>query len=123
MGTNPICTSVEQSQMLLKLGVSEETADLHYTLRWNSEPRLALFNSALPSGMLKSIPAWSLSALVNLLPPFIKGKQVEYCLMMTATDRVVYWNPEKDNLFETTQDNLMDAVVETIIWLVNENLI
>lgn len=64
MGTNPICTSVEQSQMLIKLGVSEETANLHYTLRRNSEPRLALFNSALPSGMLNSIPAWSLSALV-----------------------------------------------------------
>lgn len=121
MGNNPICTSVEQSQMLIKLGVSEETADLHYTLRRNSEPRLALFNSALPSGMLNSIPAWSLSALVNLLPPFIEEKQVEYCLIITATDRVVYWNPEKENLFETTQYNLIDAVVETIIWLVNEN--
>lgn len=121
MGTNPICTSVEQSQMLIKLGISEGTADLYYILRRNSEPRVALFNATLPSGMLNSIPAWSLSALVNLLPPFIEEKRVEYCLMMTAADRIVYWNPEKDNLFETTQNNLLDAVVETIIWLVHEN--
>lgn len=121
MGTNPICTSVEQSKVLIKLGISEETADHCYVLRRNSEPRLSLLNATLPSGMLNSIPAWSLSALVNLLPPFIEEKQVEYCLTMTTADRVVYWNPEKDNLFETTQDNLLDAVVETIVWLVNEN--
>lgn len=120
MGTNPICTSVEQSKMLIKLGISEETADLYYILRRNSEPRLALFNATLPSGMLNSISAWSLSALINLLPSFIEEKQVEYCLMIAAADRVVYWNPEKDNLFETTQANLIDAVVETIIWLVTE---
>lgn len=123
METNPICTSVEQSKILIKLGFSEYTADLYYILRRNSEPRLALFNSTLPSGMLNSIPAWSLSALVNLLPPFIEEKQMEYCLMMTAADRVVYWNPQKDNLFETTQVNLLDAVVETIVWLINENQI
>ena len=42
-----------------------------------------------------------------------------YCLMMTS-DRVVYWNPNKGNLFETTQDNLLDAVVETLVWLIEK---
>lgn len=121
MGINPICTSVEQFQILIKLGISEDTADLYYTFRRNSEPCLTLLSTTLPSGMLNNIPAWSLSALVNLLPPLIQENQKDYCLMMTTADRVVYWNPEYENLFETTQDNLMDAVVETIVWLVKEN--
>ncbi|WP_289393429.1 hypothetical protein, partial [uncultured Duncaniella sp.] len=90
-----------------------------YILRRNSEPRLALLASKVPEGMLNSIPAWSLSALINQLPQFINVDNTDYCLMMT-TDRVVYWNPNKDNLFETTQDNLLDAIVETLVWLIEK---
>lgn len=119
MQNNPICTSVEQSQRLIGLRLDVNTADLYYILRRNSEPRLALFASKVPEGMLKSLPAWSLSALINQLPQFINVDNTDYCLMMT-TDRVVYWNPNKDNLFETTQDNLLDAIVETLVWLIEK---
>lgn len=119
MQNNPICTSVGQSQLLIGLRLDADTADLHYILRKNSEPRLALLASKVPEGMLNSIPAWSLSALINQLPQFINADNTDYCLMMT-TDRVVYWNPNKDNLFETTQDNLLDAVVETLVWLIEK---
>lgn len=116
MQNNPICTSVEQSQRLIGLGLDADTADLYYIFRRNSEPRLALFTSKVSEGMLNSLPAWSLSALINQLPQFINADNTDYCLMMTS-DRVVYWNPNKDNLFETTQDNLLDAIVETLVWL------
>lgn len=116
MKNNPICTSVEQSQRLIGLGLDVNTADLHYILRRNGEPRLALFASNIPEGMLNNLPAWSLSALINQLPQFITAENTDYCLMMTS-DRIVYWNPNKDNLFETTQDNLLEAVVETLAWL------
>ncbi len=119
MQNNPICTSVEQSQRLIGLRLDVNKADLYYILRRNSEPRLALFASKVPEGMLNSIPAWSLSALINQLPQFINADNTDYCLMMT-TDRVVYWNPNKDNLFETTQDNLLDAIVETLVWLIEK---
>ena len=119
MQNNPICTSVEQSQRLRGLGLSDDTADLYYILRRNSEPRLALFTSNIPGGMLNNHPAWSLSALINQLPQFINADNTDYCLMMT-NDRIVYWNPNKDNLFETTQDNLLDAVVETLVWLIEK---
>ena len=117
MQNNPICTSVEQSQRLIGLGLAADTADLLYILHRNSEPRLALLASKVSEGMLNSLPAWSLSALINQLPQFINAENTDYCLMMTS-DRVVYWNPNKGNLFETTQDNLLDAVVETLVWLV-----
>lgn len=119
MQNNPICTRVEQSQLLMGLGLDTDTADFYYILRRNSEPRLALLASKVPEGMLNSIPAWSLSALINQLPQFINADNTDYCLMMT-TDRVVYWNPNKDNLFETTQDNLLDAIVETLVWLIEK---
>ena len=119
MQNNPICTSVEQSQRLIGLRLDVNKADLYYILRRNSEPRLALLASKVPEGMLNSIPAWSLSALINQLPQFINADNTDYCLMMTP-DRVVYWNPNKDNLFETTQDNLLDAIVETLVWLIEK---
>lgn len=119
MHNNPICTSVEQSQRLIGLGLDVDTADLYYILRRNSEPRLALFASNIPEGMLNNLPAWSLSALINQLPQFITAENTDYCLMMTS-DRIVYWNPNKDNLFETTQDNLLEAVVETLAWLIEK---
>lgn len=122
MGNNPICTSVEQSQTLIKLGISEDTADLYYILRRNSEPRLALLNATLPSGMLNSIPAWSLSALINLLPEFIDSDGKDYCLIMLS-DRVVYWDGNTTKLYETTDGNLLDAVVNTILWLLDKNYI
>ena len=122
MQNNPICTRVEQSQLLIGLGLDTDTADFYYILRRNSEPRLALLASKVPEGMLNSIPAWSLSVLINQLPQFINADNTDYCLMMT-TDRVVYWNPNKDNLFETTQDNLLDAIVETLVWLIEKALL
>lgn len=39
---------------------------------------------------------------------------------MMTRDRIVYWNPNKDNLFETTEDNLLEAVVETLAWLIEK---
>lgn len=119
MQNNPICTSVEQSQRLIGLGLDVYTSDLYYVLRRNGEPRLALFASNIPEGMLNNLPAWSLSALINQLPQFITAENTDYCLMMTS-DRIVYWNPNKDNLFETTQDNLLEAIVETLAWLIEK---
>lgn len=122
MGNNPICTSVEQAQMLIKHGISEDTSDLYYILRRNSEPRLALFSTTLPSGMLNSIPAWSLSALINLLPEFIEFNGKNYCLLMLL-NRVVYWDGNTTNVYEVTEGNLIDAVVNTILWLLEKNYI
>lgn len=50
MQNNSICTSVEQSQRLIGLGLDADTADLHYILRKNSEPRLALLAFKVSEG-------------------------------------------------------------------------
>lgn len=120
MGNNPICTSVEQAQTLISKGLTEDTADMYYVIRRHCEPRLALLVNEPPKGLLNAIPAWSLSALINQLPEFVNFKGVDYCLMMLS-DRVVYWNPTSENLFEDTEANLLDAVVNTLIWLADNN--
>ena len=62
-----ICTSREQSERLLALGLKKETADMHHYQyieggRWNIEarPSIAGYNNRL-------IPAWSLHRLIEIL--------------------------------------------------------
>ena len=118
MGNNPLCTTIEQSQRLVDLGINTKTADMSYVLSRNLAPRLTLLTDT-PNGLLRTIPAWSLSALINLLPEFLKENSTDYILTM-LTNRVVYWQPEMDNLYESTEGCLLDSVVETIEWLVKE---
>ena len=54
---NEICTSIEQSQKLIKLGIDVNTADMCWQ------------NNEFPIGFNDddAVPAWSLSALLSLL--------------------------------------------------------
>ena len=63
--TSQICTSREQSERLLALGLKKETADMHYHwLVCNDWPKLYLqFNPP----QLDDIPAWSLDRLIEIL--------------------------------------------------------
>ena len=69
---NKICTSLEQSQKLIELGIDVSTADMHYP------NRIGVDNYPLPikwkndnSLLSQEIPAWSLSALLELIPPYL----------------------------------------------------
>lgn len=115
------CTSVEQSERLVKIGVEEHTADMYYVLMSNKQPkRLMIKESAMPRNLLNVLPAWSLSALIELLPYFIEHNGQDYVLLMLK-DRVVYWRDGCDNLFETDRDNLIDAAIDTIQWVIETN--
>lgn len=113
---------MEQAQILINKGLTEDTADMYYVIRRQCEPRLALLVNEPPKGLLNTIPTWSLSALINQLPEFVNFKGVDYCLMMLS-DRVVYWNPNNPNMFEATEGNLLDAVVETVIWFAENGML
>ena len=65
---NKICTSIKQSQKLIELGVDVNTADMYYP------NRIGIDNYTLPiewkNGLpllSQEIPAWSLSALLDIL--------------------------------------------------------
>ena len=62
-------TSVEQSQKLIKLGIDKTTSDMHY----DKHP-LENYYSPIPiigkySEIHDQLPCWSLSALLEILPP------------------------------------------------------
>ena len=71
---NKICTSLEQSKKLMELGINVDTADMRYSY-------IAPYNPSFCDDMVYTIdfakpldidiPAWSLSALLNLMPETI----------------------------------------------------
>lgn len=67
---NNICTSIEQSLKIIELGFDINTADMYYPNRVGSNnyplPIECKMNLPLLS---QEIPAWSLSALLKLIPP------------------------------------------------------
>ena len=75
-----ICTTIDQCKKLLDLGIDINTADLtvtNYPLQDGSRFDFIcckLPNDTFPSitdGKSEKIPAWSLSALLELIPPYL----------------------------------------------------
>lgn len=72
---NKICTTIEQSKKLIELGIDKYiTWDMCYLLdRKDEQPTVVseLFTrlgASMPQVQIQVIPAWSLSALLELLP-------------------------------------------------------
>lgn len=72
-----IATTREQSERLLAMGVKPETADMYWMLDKMSlemESELSIGPcSVVEDKWTKFTPAWSLSRLISMLPPFISG--------------------------------------------------
>ena len=114
MGTkfnSQICTTREQSERLLALGLKKETADMHY---WKYEITGKWSLAAMPYEEDNDIPAWSLHRLVSLC----------------NTDNIKIAFNEKDcwggNMLRISQrksfekDNLYDNLCDCIEWLIKE---
>lgn len=88
--TTNIATDKDQSARLLRCGVSADTADMFYKQRIvmaeQDSMKLILFaRNELTVGDVPSYPAWSLSALLGLLPPSITdGNGTYFQLQLTA---------------------------------------
>lgn len=103
------CTSIEQSNELLKFGINADTADLHY----ESTPD---GNYEIIVGRVKSdedIPAWSLSALIELLPSgFIFKDTNGEC----TPEKYYVWVPgEGSKMTYKFHDSPLDAVADKLI--------
>lgn len=115
-----ICTSIEQSKKLIELGIDINTADMYYDVNSygiQSKPEVAI-------GKIwsKDIPAWSLTALIELLPNKIVVNNEKYFLHFT-TNKVEYigivtWDGQKSISAEA--DNLLDACYNIIVKLKND---
>lgn len=66
-----ICTSREQSERLLELGLKKETADMHYSTDHRGNVRqlwLLAYGDLHEDVQVHSLPAWSLHRLIEMMP-------------------------------------------------------
>ena len=131
---NKICTSIEQSKKLIELGIDINTADMHYST-WtilNEGEYILSPNQGETIEELQEdygnqvIPAWSLSALIQVLPITIVDTWTDYCLMLDIKAKmpryVKYgdvYHPEFP--WDFKKQSLLDSVVESIFWLHNNS--
>lgn len=127
-----IATTAEQSARLLKCGVPAESADM--TLRTESgevnsnryslETELKFYEYDDPKRHIEICPAWSLSALLGLLPFKVHNGKYEYWLDIAPMDygkqwSIGYYCTEKPRVIKglTHTDSLIECAVQEIEWL------
>lgn len=100
-----ICTSQEQSKKLVELGIDVNTADMYYDC--NSYGIQSKPEVAIGTVWSKDIPAWSLTALIGLMPKFSLEKDIS----INAGYQLHY------NYNTEYYDEPVDAAFEMICWL------
>lgn len=105
---NKICTDIHQSKKLIELGIDTNTADMYW---WATS--LRYYIEAMDDGDFNEaeghIPAWSLTALLELMPKSIISTPNPF------SDNYCCRNVEFD--MEFYADNPVDAAFETLSWL------
>ena len=137
---NKICTSIEQSKKLKELGIDTDTADMHwqYIEEDNGQLQWFYFPKDFSINENESIPAWSLTALWELLPSDfdVKGEfgtsnyQIRPRKYRFSADIDVYqiaygnyhWFKDGSNtwwdMINTSEcENFVDAAFEMVCWL------
>ncbi|MDE5568927.1 MAG: hypothetical protein K2J12_10880 [Muribaculaceae bacterium] len=124
-----IATNKEQSARLVVCGVNEATADMVDTIWENDGEKLTqlsiMSESAYEMSCLNPIPAWSLSALLSLLPKDLMWQGLYYRLVMGPNGNE--WEIEYNDLSVTNNlhmviaDTPIEACVQMIEWLTANN--
>ena len=102
---NKICTSLEQSKKLIELGIDVNTADIIYNILDESYIR-----HDTPIDKYHK-PAWSLAALLKLIPNFNMFKRTIECRIETT-----------NHLIDKACDPI-DATFEMVCWLLENKMI
>ena len=122
---NKICTSLEQSNKLLELGIDRNTADMCWADDTPDLPILIAYPITDCDNLENKIPAWSLSALLGLMPFHIIENNVRYgfkqwkgCNLQGENYCFGYKSNYYSFLFETSlYKDVVDAAFEMICWL------
>lgn len=135
---NKNCTSIEQSQKLIELGVDVDTSDMVYLRSYfEEEGEYNLLVGSYHEGYMEKddgslipvfdehIPAWSLSALLELAPIGDKNDE-NYIDTESHSDFYIctYRNCWDGCIHsEYSKENLLDAVFGMVCWLKENNKI
>jgi len=115
---NKICTSLEQSKKLMELGIDIKNSDMYY---WRG---VSLKIGGYRAQDDEDVPAWSLAALLDVLPLEIEAHK------QTDGYKVYYYvelymkHKEKETYLSTERhESLVDACYEMIIKLNERKLL
>lgn len=121
---NKICTSIEQSQKLIELGIDVNTADMMWD-DWNLIDEGWKLSVGYHPGIEKDYgrkcyPAWSLSALLELLPlPTLEETLI--------TDAETKWQCtiycDKAKYWSELRSESINAAFEMVCWLLENKKI
>lgn len=114
---NKICTTVDQAKKLIELGINVNTADMIHNIL--GEPYV---KHDTPIDKYHT-PAWSLSALLGLIPNGEKNDE-NYVDTESHSDFYIctYRNCWDGCIHsEYSEENLLDAVFGMVCWLLENN--
>ena len=122
---NKICTSTGQSDVLIKSGIDVSTADMFYC----NNGDIKLMWEHLPDIKVSS-PAWSLSALLKLMPESLipdNGAHQVYYMEVYNHDGLYCCDYvgeiERDSFVAFAEEDYIDAAVEMVKWLLENKKI
>ena len=115
-----ICTTKEQSERLIALGLKKETADMKWLGCTDENGDIYYLLSDVPHHFRSTdIPAWSLHRLIEMMPTLIGWRDKQYWLDVN-NDGVCYSTSMSYALVEFIADNLYDNIIFCIEWLIEE---
>lgn len=127
--TSQICTTREQSERLLALGVKKETADC-LIVRWDDEhtevfqPNCGFLNT-VNLKYATHIRAWSLHRLIEMMPNKIRRYDSTASLIV-SNEKVQYYLHDVEYSDYLTSagrwksGNIYDNIIDCIEWLIKE---
>lgn len=133
---NKICTTIEQSQKLIELGIDVNTADMMWD-DWSLIDegwKLSIgYHPEIEKDYgRKCYPAWSLSALIDALPLGVDihnisdGHKIYYYVEIYTKEiymKLKHTGKEEICLSTERYENLVDACYETILKLHEQKLL
>lgn len=123
-----ICTSREQSERLLALGLKKETADMVWTHAYYGTWVVTASENPLYEES-DTVPAWSLGRLIEMLPGLIpisedlptRHHYAHLDLSQVSVDYEWYdYDGEDTTLARFYGNGFFSAVVDAIEWLIKE---
>ena len=123
-----ICTTREQSERLLSLGLKKETTDMVWTHAYYGTWVVTALENPLYEEC-DSVPSWSLERLIEMLPNVIKLKEdfptfLPYAFLDLSKVSVSYiwedYGADDRQLVGFYGNGLFAAVVDAIEWLIKE---
>ena len=130
-----VCTTIEQSERLLALGLKKETADMTLVSFDDttimeligqtsvSRTTIKINGTEVQTEDLRHIPAWSLHRLIDMCPNCIIDRQP--CLHKTILNKSIHYCEEnfkeEYEVFFDMHLKMYDNLIDCIEWLINNN--